>query len=346
MNKDDFEKILQKPESSTLDFKRCQYELINDSQNINTAKFIKDIISFCNTIRTETAFIIIGVAEGEQKIMLGLDQNIDDSIFQEKIKDKVYPIPSFLYYSYSYNEKLYGIFEIPVQDCPEPISPTIKMKGLVPGKIYFRRGSSNSEATGRETIMINDWLNKISKKEKEKTLTEEISSIIEKIVSKKYLLSECISQLIKISEKYRLPDLKEFCKNEMTGWWNKVPKDSELDILSYRISKVIVSPYELKMNPFHNLNSSAVMTKLKEMEGFYEQRYLFAQPIAEIESFRSRINENPNNTLLIVKGAASKMYENENLGETQISVYANRDNIENIYNGIRQKLIDKLLELN
>lgn len=54
----DFESLIWKSESSSIDFKRNQYNIINDFDKTNTAKFIKDIISFCNTIRTESAFII------------------------------------------------------------------------------------------------------------------------------------------------------------------------------------------------------------------------------------------------------------------------------------------------
>ena len=348
MTIEEFEILLQKPESSNLDFKQCQYEIINDSGNIKTAKFVKDIISFSNTIRTETAFIVIGVGindDGSKKL-IGLNKYIDDSTFQEKVKNKTLPIPYFFYYTFQYSDKTFGIIEIPVKKYSEPISPTINMKGLESGKIYFRRGSSNSEANGREAITINKWMESLPDKIKGESLPSEISQTILKITSNKYPLSECIAQILQIAEKFNLTDLKEFCRNELTGWWNKVPKEKEPIILSYRINKVIVSPHEIEINPYHNLNSTEMINELKKMDGFYEQRFLFSQPISELEKIIKRINEKPNTTLVILKATAAKIFENKELGDIPLKIYANRDSIENIYNGVRQKLIDKLLEIN
>ena len=58
----DFENLISRPESTILDFKREQYKIINDESGIKTSGFVKDIISFANTIRTETAYIIIGIS--------------------------------------------------------------------------------------------------------------------------------------------------------------------------------------------------------------------------------------------------------------------------------------------
>ena len=180
MTKSEFEILLQKPESSNLDFKRCQYEIINDTGNVKTAKFVKDIVSFCNTIRTETSYIIIGVEIKDNGIkeLLGLNKNVDDSIFQEKVKNKVFPIPNFLYHTIQYHDKTFGIIEIPVKKYSAPISSTIKFKGLEPGKIYFRRGSSNSEADFREIIMINKWMESLPEEIQENSLSDQISQMI------------------------------------------------------------------------------------------------------------------------------------------------------------------------
>ena len=92
----DFENLISRPESTLLDFKREQYKIINDESGIKTAGFIKDIVSFSNTIRTETAYIVIGIStDNDDKELIGIDLNIDDATFQEKIKDKVYPKPTF-----------------------------------------------------------------------------------------------------------------------------------------------------------------------------------------------------------------------------------------------------------
>jgi hypothetical protein len=198
MNTERFEKIINKPESSFIDFKKEQYSFSDDKTEIKTAEFIKDIVSFSNTIRAETAYIILGirVKENGTKELLGINKHIDDAIFQEKIKDKVYPKPHFLYYTYAYQNKLFGIIEIPIYKYSEPIYPVKKMKGLDIGRIYFRRGSSNSEAIGKEIILINNWLINLPENSTTKNINNRISELLMGITSRNKLLSECFSETL------------------------------------------------------------------------------------------------------------------------------------------------------
>ncbi len=162
-----FEQLLQKPESSTLDFKRDLYDFtssIEEERYGKLAKFIKDIVAFTNTIRSETSYIILGVEEQHgKKILHGITSHIDDASLQEKIKDKVHPKPQFTYYPFEYEGKQFGIIKIPVYKYFEPckIAPCKnlkKMKGLELEKVYIRRGSSNQPATEHEIVQIYDWL--------------------------------------------------------------------------------------------------------------------------------------------------------------------------------------------
>ena len=349
MTNDEFENLLNNPESFILDFKRSQYEIINDIDNIKTAKFVKDIISFCNTIRTDSAFIIIGVdiLENGEKVLIGLDKNIDDSTFQEKLKNKVIPIPFFLYYTIQYNEKTFGVIEIPVKKYTEPISGTIKMKGIEPGKIYIRRGTSNSEALGREIIMIDKWLHSLPHEHvQSESLPESISIILLEITSNKHPLSECIAKMLLLSERFNLSKLKEFCSNELKGWFNVLPEEEVPKQLSYRLNKVIFTPYIIEINPYNNFDSSRMLAEMRKMDGCFEQLFLFPQPISEIEKILNRLKEKPNTTLLQLSSSASRAFRNDKIENLQIHIYANRDNFENIYGGIRQKLISVLLEIN
>lgn len=138
--------------------------------------------------------------------------------YQEKIKNKVIPIPFFQYYTMQYQEKNFGVIEIPVKKYTEPISGIIKMKGIEPGKIYMRRGSSNSEALGRETIMIYKWLESLPFEHMQlHSLTDNIHLILLELTSNKIPLSECIAKILLLSERFKLTKLKELCNNELKG---------------------------------------------------------------------------------------------------------------------------------
>ncbi|MCW3105631.1 MAG: hypothetical protein JWQ09_137 [Segetibacter sp.] len=181
---DEFEKVISRPESSILDFKEEMYIFPHDAEFKNTAKFVKDIISFTNTVRNETAYIIIGVKEEPDgnKIMRGIDHFIDDAILQDKIKDKVAPRPKFAFYKCYYKGLVFGILEFPIIKYSIPISPTVRMKGLEIGKVYYRQGTSNSEASGQETIRIFNWLQSLPEFNHVETKQDIVSKLIKELL--------------------------------------------------------------------------------------------------------------------------------------------------------------------
>lgn len=349
MTHQEFEEILLKPESNVLDFKREQYDILNKSNEVNTVKFIKDIISFCNTIRTESAFIILGVGENGngEKELIGINKHIDDSVFQEKIKDKVTPIPYFNYSTINLRNKIFGIIEIPVKKYEEPIFPTVKMKGLEPGKVYCRRSSSNSEATGREIIQINKWLESITAQNSDEiNINEEISDIILKATAKLLPLSEQIAASLKLAKKYKLNKLKNFCIGELSGWYDTENLDVENE-LSYRLHKVIMTPSKIEMNPFsfQSLTSQQMLDEIKRIDNrATEQKFLFPHSITDIESFLTRFSTS-NNSLITLTLDADRLFGNQELKGLKIKAFATEHIFDTIYQGIRQKLINNLLDI-
>lgn len=350
MTNETFANILTKPESNVLDFKREQYDFVNNNNEVNTSKFVKDIISFCNTIRTETAYIILGVGiskEGEKEL-IGLDKYIDDAVFQEKIKDKVTPIPFFNYSTIRFEGKTFGVFEIPVSKYKEPIFPTVKTKGLEPGKVYFRRGSSNSEATGREVILINKWLENLPSLSDSLSINVEVSEIILKITTKILPLSEQIATSLKLAKKYGLTGLQSFCEGELSGWYKRTEKMNMEKELSYRLQKVVMTPHDVQINPYSIYSPTAqqMLEELKKIDkAAFEQTMLFPQPITQIESYLSGFSSNKDKSLIVLTSDADSLLNNPELEGMTIKTFATVHNLETIYQGIRQKLIENLLEI-
>ena len=124
------------------------YDFTNDHDDAKLAKFIKDVISFCNTIRQEKSYIVFGVKENQDgtKEKIGIPVKIDDAILQDKIKDKIYPRANFFFYTISYQGILFGVLEFPIVRYEIPITSTSRMKGLETGKVYYRQGTTNCEA--------------------------------------------------------------------------------------------------------------------------------------------------------------------------------------------------------
>ena len=242
MELEEFKILLEKSESTTLDFKKENYALTNKNEEAD-AKFVKDIISFANTIREESAHIIIGVKEnGHEKEFSGLDIHIDDSILQAKVRDKVYPIPKFSFSTIEYGGLVYGVIQIPVVKYDLPITPTIKMKGLQPGTIYFRRGSSNDEATTLEAIQIHDWLRNLT--DNGQSVTNEISNIVSKLNDRSAYLSTLLPQALILARKIGDNDLEKKIKYELSSW-SKADRDEDLitDQLEFLFPTYLLSQF-------------------------------------------------------------------------------------------------------
>ena len=337
-----FENLISRPESTILDFKREQYKIINDESGIKTAGFVKDIISFANTIRTETAYVIIGIStDNDNKELIGIDFSIDDATLQEKIKDKVYPKPNFLYYVVNYKLNKFGIIEIPVTKYSEPIAPIVKMKGLEVGKIYFRRGSSNSEAIGKEIILIDKWLNSLPSVVESLSLNDEISNLLSRLTSNKYQLSNILSDALRVAKKHHLKSLIDFCVGELSGW--KQPENEEIiNFLSYRMQPTLLIPGVVEINNNSFYSSLQIYSELKNSDQAYEQRILFIQPINSLENLIAQY-KTKNNALAIYKTSMDKLFKGNNMSDFPITAVATTDSLDNIYSRIRQKLIDILL---
>jgi hypothetical protein len=338
ISKEQITLILEKPESATLDFKESLYDFDNDKEQKNTAKFVKDVISFSNTIRNENGFIIFGIKEMSDKSMefIGLNSSIDDSILQEKVKDKVFPRPYFEYYEIKYEDKKIGVLEFPIKKYEMPITPVQKLKGLEIGKVYYRNGSSNTEANGIDVIRINDWLKSLPGN-LEFTLNDKISEILKRLTLNQESLSVIIADLLNISKTHNLAELESFCIAQIKGIEHD---DSENH--KYRIQKVYISLGNVETNPYSFIKITTDMIK-REMEkddGFYEYRMLFNQSITKIEELLSQFNSNT--TYATIKMSSKHFFGK---GDYDLNVFIFDNNIRGVYSGIRQKIIDELMKL-
>jgi len=343
----EFQKLIDMSESSTLDFKAKMYDFNDDKDLVKTSKFVKDIISFSNTIRNENSYIIIGIEEtiDGTKIFHGIDENVDDSILQDKVKDKVFPRPQFIYYTLNYNSKKYGIIEFPVFKYSTPLAPSIKMKGLEVGSIYYRHGSTNSEAKGLEVIRINDWFRSLPENNIESNINDEITQIIKRLTSNNEKLSSIIADTLIISRKYNIIKLIEFCKSEINGINEKKINESP-DNYKYRIHKVIISLSKIEVNlSLFKVTASMVRKEMENNnEDFFDYRMLFNTPVLEIEEYIQRIQDNPD-TLFATKQISSLKIFPDAKDDYPVYIYLFEDTFISIYRSIRQKLIDKLIEI-
>jgi hypothetical protein len=345
MTEDLFTKLIQNTESSVLDFKREQYKLINDSTGEETAKFVKDMICFCNTIRENSAYIIIGIGidGSHEKEFLGLNIHIDESIFQDKIKDKVSPRPIFKYYTFEYYGKTYGVLDFPIYKYTEPLTPIVKMKGLEIGKIYFRRGSTNSECNGREIIQINDWFRRLKQNLNPDERTKKITELLAKINSNSQLLSTCVAECLQIAKEIEDDSLKMLCKAELQGW-HIVENPTQAQI-KHRKVKVIVSPLKITdVNSYGNYTVRHMWDELRSKEDFYEIPAILGEPLSNIEQNLENFKLKDNNCFVTFERKANEILPKSNLGKMPIYIYSNNEIHAYLYNNIKQKFINELID--
>lgn len=349
LSNEEFEKLIQNSESSTIDFKRTMYDFSDDAEFKSTAKFVKDVISFINTIRTETSYIIIGIHENEDgtKELLGLDKNIDDSILQAKVKDKVYPVPKFSYYRIEHNSKTYGILEFPMHKYDVPLTPTVKMKGLQVGMPYYRMGTSNVEAIGSMVIQINEWfksLPELVNNNNEEPVSQKITSLLKKATNDNQRLSELLIEILSLAKSYKFDELLNFCNYELKGL-SKSDVNANQDVFKYRIQNVAFSIGEFQINTMYGgiITSNGIVNFLKENKNYYDYRLLFSQSITEIEASINRTSSDRfYSTLSMTVKEVLPSWDGRDMG---VTVYVFHETYLQLYKKIRQKIIELLMAI-
>ena len=162
MTYEQFEALLHRLESETIDFKSEMYLFggSGEEQRERKAKFIKDIICLWNTPRTEAAYIVIGVkkhSDGSNELR-GINDFIDDAILQEQFQDSVYPVPSIQVSPIVYQEKKFTVITIMPDPKKGPILPTKDFGGILrKHQVYHRVGSRNSLADQSAQHLIYRW---------------------------------------------------------------------------------------------------------------------------------------------------------------------------------------------
>jgi len=341
----EFEDIIRRQESSVLDFKMYMYNFENDTDLRKTACFAKDILSFSNTIRNETSFIIIGVEDHKdgQKTLLGIDDNIDDAIQQDKIKDKVYPRPIFKYYILEYSGLKYGIIEIPVIKHQSPLLPTVKMKGLEVGKIYYRQGTANTEALGMEVISINNWLQSLPDFTHIESQNEKINHLIRLFTNTEIKLSSAIAELYSIGRLFNIDVVKQFCTHELQGLSeNENIGDTELE---YRIQKIFITNLQIEVNPYGTSTYSVIKNEFRKTDGIREYRLLFSQSITQLESLYKGFENKPDHTLAVITMSSKHLFGDGVKNGFPVYAYVFPDDFLSLFASIRQRAIDLLIKI-
>lgn len=337
----EFKELLEKPEGTVLDFKSDMYDFKNDRDRKVTSNFVKDIISMTNTVRVQNSYIILGVREGEknQNEMLGISSSIDDAILQDKIKDKVIPRPKFSYSTIHYEGKDYGIIEIPIEKYEMPITPTVNdLKGLEAGQVYYRNGSSNTEAKAYEVIRISKWMESLQSSVDTNNLNQIISDYIVEVTKDEAKLSTIISGLYPISKKYKLQELQKFCEAELKGFDDKeYGHDYRLQNVIFSYNKVDINPYS-----FRQATPDLIKQEMEESDGFFRGNLAMHHPLIEVEDFFMRMVNDSSTGFALLKTPSKQLgFEKDFI----MYIYIFPDNFRNLYRNIRQKTIDLLMEI-
>lgn len=340
MTTEKFKDLLNTSERTWVDFKKENYKFSSDD---DLAKFVKDIICFTNTVRQETGIILIGVEEANgNKVLHGIDKIIDDAVLQEKVKDKIFPKPHFGFSTFEFEGKMFGVLEFPLTGFPEPLQPTQKLKGLEPGRIYFRRGSSNQEAIGREIIQISDWLKTLKAEIIPDQKLQEYSHLLSKLTVKSQPLSSVLAEGIGIAAKFGDNDLVTLFINEIEGY-NHVGTLNE-DLLSYRQTFFLVSPLKIQnVRVQSGFTVNHMWQELKAKNDFYETKIVIGDSVSHIEQYLLDFEKRGFESFMTLEQSAIDFFgENHTLKNTTLYTYSNFSIWNTVYSNIRQHVINEM----
>ncbi|QLY81212.1 ATP-binding protein [Clostridium intestinale] len=133
-------------ECEWLDFKERFYVIKH-----NKDAFIKDVVSFANSLQAKDKYIIFGVKDGNHGICGVLPDTIPDiSTLENLLVEKVEPQITIVLGSFVIDNKLIAFLKIPYSNENRPYMIKNECGTVKQGDIYIRKGSINVKATRRD----------------------------------------------------------------------------------------------------------------------------------------------------------------------------------------------------
>jgi hypothetical protein len=145
--KDLFTDLLALTEVRKVDYKREQYNLVDERQK---AGFIKDILCMANA-PGDDGYILLGVEseKGKPRKVVGISHQYDSSDLETIVNSKIDPPIQFEYHPLNYKGAKCALFHIP-RSKAKPHWPKKDYGRLERHIIYTRRSSGNREASIQE----------------------------------------------------------------------------------------------------------------------------------------------------------------------------------------------------
>lgn len=343
MDRDFFEDLIGKPEGRFVDYKTCVYDFSGNGAK-KDSDFIKDVLSFANTVRDSSAYIIFGIREENDGNLnlVGIEKFLDDSIFQQKSSSKIYPTPYFLSYNYKYDDKLFGIIEFPVHYYERPLVSVEKgLKGIEVDKVYVRNGSSNSEATFTQIQELTNWLHSLKTKRYLNSLEDEISTLILEFSNPQSKLSLLLSRCYRLRKLLNNVTFNSFVESELMGVRSKSFDQS--DFLKYREVHIPVTPYEITIQNFGRFNADQMIDFLLEDNRFRGIDFVFNKSISEIEQIIEDLKNQPK--LLLLSEPNKIVFPDTVIDVKNATLYIGPQMMNNLYMRIRKNALKLLNEI-
>lgn len=336
MDKEIFESLLQYSEGRIIDYKRTMYDFSNDPQKENLFAFLKDIISFSNTIRNEASYIIIGVKDEKgNKDFCGMPNSVDmdEAELQAKAKSKIFPHPYFNYHIVHHDEKRFGVFEFPIHKYDTLLSSRFDFKSKVKaGEPYHRVGSMNEPVSIQQGIQIHEWFKSLTHPSDSATISSCIKDLLYDSTDEGNKLTDIMIDALDLAKKYKFKELEKFCSDELTG--NISDKD-------YRYVNTMFSIGTIQHNGINVTKQMITEHLRKEVNLFHYDVYL-GHSINQLEISHDRSVKNNSYAQHYSKIKAIK--PDFNGEDYDITFYLFADTFEKILSSIRQELIKKLTQ--
>ena len=147
------ETLLYQEEGPALDFKEEQYKLSNADIG-EKAELLKDILTFANSWRLTTAYILAGVREVKagRSELIGVKYHLDDANLHQFVNSKTQKPIGFSYLPIRAEGVEIGVIEIPIQE--RPIYLKARFGQLRENDVWIRDSSSSRIATSDEVAKM------------------------------------------------------------------------------------------------------------------------------------------------------------------------------------------------
>ena len=196
-----------------------------------------------------------------------------------------------------------------------------------------------------DILRINEWQKSVPNVNEQKGLQTILSSSIKRVLNNTEKLSIIIAELQYLAKNNQLSELNNFCTNEILGFdvsvqsKKKAQIETHRDDFNYRVQTIKLSLLDVNPNPYSPIQPEQVKYEIENNKDFLDFPFFFPYPLSQIEDLINKTDG-----FARIKMNIKEVIPNYKQ-DAPVHGYIFNSNFKNLYQNIKQKLIDIIMKI-